>query len=112
MYKLSNDDRRALGANGRNWIYSNRKYALLAKDYADAISLSMAKAGFLISWNGIMVAILVRLFTLICRLPGLVMFSSLDVLCHAIYFLLEFDRHMLADKWVDDLEAVYWKIGQ
>jgi len=46
MIKLSDEDRRALGQNGRNWIYSNRKYALLAKDYSDAISLSMAKAGF------------------------------------------------------------------
>ena len=46
MIKMSNEDRRALGENGRNWIYSNRKYALLAKDYADAIALSMAKAGF------------------------------------------------------------------
>ena len=46
MIKISNEDRRALGENGRNWIYSNRKYSLLAKGYVDAISLSMNKAGF------------------------------------------------------------------
>jgi glycosyltransferase involved in cell wall biosynthesis len=45
MVKLRNDDRRVLGENGKNWIYCNRKYSLLAKDYSDTIALSMANVG-------------------------------------------------------------------
>jgi glycosyltransferase involved in cell wall biosynthesis len=46
MMKISDEDRRILGENGRDWIYSNRKYSLLAKEYIDAIALSMDRAGF------------------------------------------------------------------
>ncbi|MDB3965384.1 glycosyltransferase family 4 protein [Amylibacter sp.] len=46
MIKFNNVDRKIMGKNGRNWIYSNRKYSILAKDYADAITLLMAQADF------------------------------------------------------------------
>ncbi len=46
MIKMSSLDRKAMGENGKNWIYSNRKYSLLAKKYTDAIKLLMVKKDF------------------------------------------------------------------
>lgn len=40
------------------------------------------------------------------------MFSNPDFYVTTSYFLLEFDRYMLADKLVNGIEAVYWEIGQ
>jgi glycosyltransferase involved in cell wall biosynthesis len=46
MTNMSLEDRRKLGENGRKWIYDNRQYSKLAKEYIDAINIARGECRY------------------------------------------------------------------